>query len=1541
MALPASRRLAVSGLILLAALIAAAVPAVALEADAGPPNLRSSYIVVLDDGESPAEVAAAHVDRHGGHVRTRYRHAFRGYAADLTPDAAARIALDPRVVAVELDQPITIAGQAVPTGVDRIADPAVAGGLSPLAVDGLDDARVDADIAVLDTGVAGDHPDLHVVASVSCLPTCGPGGLDGHGHGTHVAGTAAALDNGVGAVGVAPGARIWAVKVLDDHGYGSMSWLAAGIDWVAARADRIEAANISLGCGCSSSAVTRALQALDFAGVTVAAAAGNYGQDAAGFFPANQPTVLTVSAVADFDGVSGGHGAATCRADIDDTGADFSNFGATVEIAAPGACIHSTVPGGGYGVMSGTSMAAPHVAGAAALLASTGAYRGRPAAIRETLLVGGNVDWTDESGDGVTEPLLDITGLTYATVATAPLPVVAVNDVWVTEPVGGQATEAVFTVTATPAPTGTHEVAVLATTKAGSAIAGQDFTAVTTPLRFSPGVDTQTVSVPILSDAAAEGVEKFTLDLTGADGAAVADATAIATIVDPAGPVWLSVDDGWAEEGQAARFTLSLSRPAAEPVFVQVATSAGTATSEVDFTGLPSTTLTFAAGETTRTVEVPTTADAAPEPDETFILTLAAAQGATVVDTKATGTIIGTGAPTGVAVADARVSEGDPARFTLSLTAPPPSGQTVSVKVTTADGTATAGSDYTALPSSTVTFAAGETTQVVTVAVAADSRPETNETFTLKLSSPVGVAIHDSQATATIVDRQGPIGIAVGNAWATEGGDAVFPISLTGPAPSGQPVSIKVTTANGSAVAGQDFTALATTTVVFSPGQSVRTVSVPTSADTAVEGVETFALVLSGAVGGVVHDSQGTASLLDPAGAIAVSVDDAWVSDPAAGATANLDFTVRLSAAPLTGQPVSVKVATSNGTAKAGSDFDARPLTAIHFAAGETSRRVTVTVRGDDGAEPDETLSLVLSGAAGAVVADNKGVGTIVDGAPASPPPPTFSVSDATTAEGGTAAFTVSLSAADSVTRTVQVKTANASAVAPADFTGLALTTLTFGPGVTSRTVTVPAAADTASEGNETFSLVLSSPTGATLADASGIGTILDAQGPIVASVTDAQTVEGNAVAVDLSLSAPPEPGQTASLQIRTKGGTAGPGADYSAVPLTTVSFGPGETRRTVSIPTATDSEREPDETIGIALSKGTGLVLADTTATATVIDDRGPLALTAADVQVVEGQSASVTLRLSDAPAAGQTVSVKIATSNGTAQAGSDYLAVASHTVIFASGQATRTVSIATVADERAEGPETFTLKLSSVVGAALSDPDAKVTIVDRGHLPGLSVTDAWVAEGGTAEFVLTLTAAPAAGQTVSVKAATVVGSAGAGDFAPLASTTVAFAPGQRQRTVSVPTLADAEGEGVETFTVTLASPVGLIVQDTAATASIVDPDGPIGIGVGEAGVVEGDAGATSLEFTVALSRAVPAGSTVRVTVSTADVTAAAGADYAALTPTVLTLTPGQRTATIAVTVYGDTAVERNEGMRLVLTAPQGAALEDSAATGTIYGDD
>jgi subtilisin len=333
------------------------------------PSATGRYIVVVDGDVAPSTVARDH-GLSPAHV---YRHALRGFAAGMSPRKAEALQRDGRVLHVEGETIERIQSQTLPTGIDRIETDRLRSNGAPVIGSGAD---VNLDVAIIDTGIAADHPDLNVVGGRNFTGGNLDNWGDNNGHGTHVAGTVGASDDGSGVVGVAPGARLWSLKVCPSNTCSS-SAIVAAIDWmagekIAGNTDFV-AANFSISSADTTSQchpVTRrgvnathtAICGAVDSGIVFVLAAGNNDRVKNAY-----PEAFSVSAVADFDGVAGGAGSPTCRSDTDDQLASFSNYGGNVDIAAPGVCILSTWNDGGYNTISGTSMATPHVTGAVAL----------------------------------------------------------------------------------------------------------------------------------------------------------------------------------------------------------------------------------------------------------------------------------------------------------------------------------------------------------------------------------------------------------------------------------------------------------------------------------------------------------------------------------------------------------------------------------------------------------------------------------------------------------------------------------------------------------------------------------------------------------------------------------------------------------------------------------------------------------------------------------------------------------------------------------------------------------------------------------------------------------------------------------------------------------------------------------------------------------------------------------------------------------------------------------------------------------------------
>jgi len=314
---------------------------------AGAPK-ADRYIVVLKDAVDSNAVANLHAERYGASVEHVWSSALHGYSAVIPNDRVAALRADQNVAYVELDGIATTAVQTLPWGVDKI-DADVS---STLAGNG-SGAITNVDAYVIDTGIDTSHPDLNVVEFRQYAN--GPP-RDCNGHGTHVAGTIGARDDAAGVVGVAPGIRLHAIKVLNCAGSGSWSDVISGINYVAATTARPAVANMSLG-GPQNKAVDDAVKGAVAKGVFFGVAAGNDGGDACGHSPAAAGTTSGVDTVA--------------ATDSSDTEASWSNYGNCVDIWAPGVSIYSTYKSGSYATLSGTSMATPHVVGGAALYLSS------------------------------------------------------------------------------------------------------------------------------------------------------------------------------------------------------------------------------------------------------------------------------------------------------------------------------------------------------------------------------------------------------------------------------------------------------------------------------------------------------------------------------------------------------------------------------------------------------------------------------------------------------------------------------------------------------------------------------------------------------------------------------------------------------------------------------------------------------------------------------------------------------------------------------------------------------------------------------------------------------------------------------------------------------------------------------------------------------------------------------------------------------------------------------------------------------------------
>jgi hypothetical protein len=643
---------------------------------------------------------------------------------------------------------------------------------------------------------------------------------------------------------------------------------------------------------------------------------------------------------------------------------------------------------------------------------------------------------------------------------------------------------------------------------------------------------------------------------------------------------------------------------------VNFATANGTAAAGADYAAA-SGTLTFNAGVTSQSVTVTVSGDALNEAAETILVNLSSPVNASIADAQGVVTITDDDAMPSITIADRTVTEGNAgtvaAGFVLTLSAP--SGQPVSVAYATANGTATAGSDYVAA-GGTATLNPGATTMTLNVTVNSDTALELDENFFVNLSSPSNVTIARAQAVGTIVNDEGIPPASVSDVTVTEGnaGNSVATVTVTLESEAVQTVTIAYATASGTAtVADGDYLA-ASGTLTFPVGVLSQSFDVTILGDVIDEPNETFVVNLSAPVNATLGDAQATVTITDDEPTPSLSISDVTIVEGTAGEgpqTVAAQFTVTLSGA--SSSTVTASYATANGTATSGADYVAASGIVSFSPGSPLAQTLTVTVESDARDEIDETLTVNLTAPANATLGDGQGTATITD----DDPEPVISIGDVTLTEGNAGTkvfgFTLNLSLASGKTVTVGYSTANISAAAGSDYVA-ASGTATFAPGASSTVVNITVNGDTAFELDETFALNLTAPVNASLSDTQAIGSITNDDALPAFSIADVSATEGNTgtTNVNVTVTASVASAQTMTVAFASADGTATiAGTDYSAA-SGTLTFAPGVVTQTITLSITGDTNTEPNETFTVNLSSPVNATVLDGQGVVTITNDDG-----------------------------------------------------------------------------------------------------------------------------------------------------------------------------------------------------------------------------------------------------------------------------------------------------------------------------------------------
>ncbi|TDK50633.1 beta strand repeat-containing protein, partial [Algoriphagus formosus] len=1091
------------------------------------------------------------------------------------------------------------------------------------------------------------------------------------------------------------------------------------------------------------------------------------------------------------------------------------------------------------------------------------------------------------------------------------------------------------------------------------------------------------------------------IDLSGLGAGTI---TLSATLTDPFGNVGaaaidtkiknsitgVSVDDPTVTEGDAGSrnltFTVSLSQAApAGGATVDFATSDGTAIAGSDYTAT-SGTLSFAAGETSKTVDVTVIGDETVELDETLTLTLSNPTGTAVViaDGSGIGTITNDD-QAAVTIADVTVDENS-GTATLTLTLDNAVDGGFSVEASTADGTATtADGDYTAVIGQALTFAgtAGET-ETFSITLGADTKVEVDETVSISMSNLVPVTVdpadvnitdgatltinNDDQATLTIADVSGN----------EDDGDITVTVTLDNAVDGG--FDVDLSTADGTATtANSDYTAVSGQTLSFAgTAGETQTFTVTPTVDTKPEPNETVIIGMSNVIAGTV--SSGDIDITDGATVTIINDDDAFfsVNDPSVGegnaGTSTLQFIVSLSA-PAPAGGATVDYATSDGTAIAGSDYTAASGT-LSFAAGETSKTIDISVNGDTEIEKSETLTLTLSNPTGSAVSIGDGVGT-------------------------------GLIFNDDFKKATRIYWANGESIQTAKLDGSDIQTVYTGSAISVRLdEDIEKIYFNALNGDVFRADLDGSNVETVVSGASANGIALDLENNKIywtqfsANKIRRSDLDGSNQEDVISTTQNPfdvwvdnfnnkvywglyngsrflrsnfdgtnqedviftELNQPWAIQVDALNSKIY-FTDRDDLSRSDLDGSNIETLTSEGVPQGLDIDQEAGRLfyggplIGIRIadldgsndseiipSGAAGNVWAIAISTE-IID----VSVSINDPSVVEGNSGNTSLSFTislDNPAPVGGATVDYATSNGTAIAGSDYTAT-SGTLTFAEGETSKTVDITVIGDEIVELDETLTLTLSNPTGTGVLIGDGTGTgTITNDDQATVTIANVQVSESdGNATISATLDNAVQGGFTVDVFTSDGTATTADSDYNSVITTlTFAGTAGEIQ-TFDIPIIDDQKVEVDETVSISMSNLAGtsspIDISDDA-TLTISNDDLAI-LTIDDVSGKEDDGAIT---VTVSLSNSVAGGFTVNV--STTDGTATtADSDYTSIAAQTLTFVGvANETQTFTITPTADATPESDETViismsGLVLAVPAGSFDVSDEATVTILNDD
>ncbi len=1078
--------------------------------------------------------------------------------------------------------------------------------------------------------------------------------------------------------------------------------------------------------------------------------------------------------------------------------------------------------------------------------------------------------------------------------------------------------DAVFTVTLNTAVSGGFSVDF--TTQDDTAIEGEDYDQINGTLNFTGTAgETRTITVPTTDDSIIEVTEEFFVILSNVVGASVdiLDGQGTATISDN-DIANISIDDVNTTEGGQVVFTVTLDNAVSGGFSVDYATSENTALSDIDYEDTSGVLNFNGTANETQTISVNTLEDAIVEPQESFYLDLSNIQGAIVniADPQGEATIDDDDSAS-ITIDDISIEEGNNANFSVTLDNEVSGG--FSVNYATENNTAIAGSDYDS-DSGTLNFSGtvGEI-QIITITTTDDALNESDEEFFLNLLDVFDgdVQIADNQGVATITDNDSGANLSIDDVTVTEGGNAVFTITLDNnisPA-----FTVDYSTENISALSGEDYTSDSGFVSFTGNAGETQTITISTIDDAVLESIEQFAINITTSATVTILDGQGVGTINDD--------DTADLSINNANATEgnSIVFTVTLDNAVSGG--FSVDYGSASNTASSGFDFTGVSGT-LNFTgtAGET-QTITVITTDDAILEGTETFYVDLSNATDGVgFSDAQGLGSITDNDSAS-----VSISDVSVSEGNSAVLVVTLDNAVSNGFSLDFDSSGNTAIQGTDFTANSGTINFVGTAGETQSITVNTTDDSIVEADETFFVNLSNASnGVSISDGQGLATITDNDNANI-SINNTTVTEGSTAVLTVSVDNAVDGGF--SVDFNSAGNTAIQGVDFSATSGVLNFIGNAGETRTINVNTINDAAIEGTESFFINLSNATnGIGIADSQAVITLVDDDSAN-IFVSDSSIEEGGILVLDVSLSSAVGGG--FSVDFSTAGNTATAGSDYT-TSSGTLNFAGNAGeTQTISVTTLEDALVEGTESFFVNLTNATnGVTIADGQGIGAITDNDNA-SITINNTTIEEGGTAILSVTLDNTISGGFSVDFSTAGNSATQGS-DFTPNSGTLNFTGTAGESQTISIQTIDDLVLESNETFYIDLSNATnGVGIADPQGVVSITDNDSA-SIAISDTVVTEGN----SAVLNVTLTNSVSGGFSVDY--STLGSSATSAIDFVANSGTLNFNGTSGETQSITIVTNDDSVVENTESFFVNLSgATNGVNISDNQAVVTISDND